>query len=574
MHKIITTFILLTALSFTLCAQTPDEEIEKAVRIYNAMRDFEDSLGPKTVTDKDVDRLRADIARATPLLNNAIASGNAEQKTVATYFKANLQYELGFVYGMMGKNAEAYEVLKGIESDYENFSTSSKFPMQYKFDEKNYSIKWNNFSPTLSEYYTGMGEICVNLNKFDEALVWSRKSLNSSSSTDWYKYIACNKIIEVKKKKKLYDQEMMEVASKMIVIVTGLDSSYQSTIKEYNYPTKKSGYQVLTTIADDGIQLTDMAKHYSLAAEAMYNTESYNEAAFLYSFAQDKGYYKESSVEKIVVTAVKVNNYQLGLKAVDKYRANIIADNCGEYRKAIKWYGDLTDFKSADELRAELTKCEKRERRERNTSPVSSMNSKVSKFHFYLGFNPIGIMNVPARMNFGGDMAFLIDKFCIDFEFNRVQQDLDWPMRIKQEKYRWDGYAGYIGLKGVSKVNRRVSISAGPQFGFVWKQFSPVNTGVTDLTLGGVVNKTFRPQERQYRMLLVFDSYTWLSYFGIHIYAGLGLSVNQFDGGGAEYNNDNYQLSEKILNTRKPLYVAPQFKLGLSFGLHIPGKKE
>jgi hypothetical protein len=570
MTKTFTTVLMLLLFAAPAFSQTTEADLEKAVHIYNDMRDFEDSLVAGKVTDADINRLKADIAKAKPLLNNVLENGTTEEKRNARYFNANFQYELGFVYGMMGKNALAYEVLKPIEGDYDYFSTPSVFPLKYKFEEKNYNIKWENFSPTLSEYYTGMGEICVNLNKNEEGLVWSRKSLKASNSTDWYRYIACNKIIEIKKKDKKYDQEMMEVASQMIVLVTTLDSSYQKAVVDYKYPTEMSGYNVLANIADDNLQLSDMGRYYAQAADAMYAKEKYTQAAFLYKFAQGKGYYKEASVDKIVKTAVKVKDTKLGLDAVDKYRATIIAGNCYEYERAVKWYGDLADFKSADELRAEQKKCEKKASR---TSSVSSMRDKMSKFHFYIGFDPIGVMNVPKRMNFGGDMAFILEKFGFDFEFHRVQQDWDWPMFIKGGKYRWDGYTGYLGLKGVKNVSSRVAVAFGPQFGFAWKEFSPITSDVMDKTTGTNITKTFTPQERQYRMLLVFDSYTFLSYFGIHLFGGFGFSVNQFIGG-QEYNKDNYDLSAKILNTRKPLYVAPQFKAGLTLGLNIPGKRK
>ena len=90
-----------------LFAQTNAEKLEGAVKMYNSTRDFEDDLKPGDVTMDDIYKMKADRAAADALLDDVKTNGSAEEVKVARYFAANYQYEIGFVYGMMGKNREA-----------------------------------------------------------------------------------------------------------------------------------------------------------------------------------------------------------------------------------------------------------------------------------------------------------------------------------------------------------------------------------------------------------------------------------------------------------------------------------
>jgi len=277
-QKISKALLFLIVISFPsiLYSQSAEGSLEQAVKYYNDMRDYEDNLNPKTVNQSDIDSLKAYIQKAQPLLDYVKSNGNDEQKTTAKYFNANLQYELGFVYGMMGKNKEAYDVLNTIESDYEYFSSSNLFPLKYVFFGKNYSIKYDNFSPTLAEYYTGMAEICANLNKNVESLKWSKISLNSTYGNLWYRYISLNKAMEVKKKMERYDQELIDLALMHMEILTQLDTSYIRTIKEYNYPTEKTSFNTIVTAIEKNSELLNNGESYKKAIDYLIKKDNRN----------------------------------------------------------------------------------------------------------------------------------------------------------------------------------------------------------------------------------------------------------------------------------------------------------
>ncbi len=225
--------LLLCSAATITHAQNIDADIEKGVRQYNQMRDFMDGL--KTPEDKDLDTMINYINRGTPLLTNALNNGNAEQKATARYFLAMLQYELGFVYGQKGYNRKSYPVFKAIGPDMDHYSDSTSFPLHYKYDNKNYQIVFGNFAPTASEYYTGMGEVCTNLSKFDEAIPYLEKAIRFPYTTPWFMYIAANKIWQIRSKKGNYDQLYLDYSLSGLQYCSRLDTSYQSVIRSNNY---------------------------------------------------------------------------------------------------------------------------------------------------------------------------------------------------------------------------------------------------------------------------------------------------------------------------------------------------
>ncbi|MBK9013094.1 MAG: hypothetical protein IPM82_02855 [Saprospiraceae bacterium] len=155
-------------------AQTPTENLQSAVEIYNALREYQGGFDSKTITQSNIDDVKTRMDKGVALLDKVIREGNADQIKASRYFKNNFKYEYGFVLGMKGQNAKSYEVMKEIEKDITAF-ISADFPLRYEYFGKNYVINWDNFAPTQAEFLTGFAEISYNLGKYEEAVpstVW------------------------------------------------------------------------------------------------------------------------------------------------------------------------------------------------------------------------------------------------------------------------------------------------------------------------------------------------------------------------------------------------------------------
>ena len=60
-------------------AQTPKENLEKAVEIFNAASEYQDALNAKTITDEQVGVVKSRMDKGILLLENVIKEGNADE---------------------------------------------------------------------------------------------------------------------------------------------------------------------------------------------------------------------------------------------------------------------------------------------------------------------------------------------------------------------------------------------------------------------------------------------------------------------------------------------------------------
>ncbi|MGG9962796.1 tetratricopeptide repeat protein [Ferruginibacter sp. SUN106] len=235
MYRIFLCCLLASIFSSVTKAQTIDDNIEKGVRLYNEMRAYEGKLTNATTKDSNITRLKNYIAEATPLFSGALSGGTAEQQKTARYFVTMLQYELGFVYGMKGENFKGYDVLKKIETDIRYYSDSANFPLRYKYTGKDYVIKYSNFAPTAAEYYTGMGEICTNTKKYDEAVGFMQQVISFPYTTPWFRYIAANKLWENRRYQNKRDEQYLQFTMMALQMCSRVDTMYQRLIRENEY---------------------------------------------------------------------------------------------------------------------------------------------------------------------------------------------------------------------------------------------------------------------------------------------------------------------------------------------------
>lgn len=232
---------------------TTAQRLEYAVKIYNRLRDSVDTFKPKTVSSNDIAYVEKRVVVGVMILDSLlrVLPESNEERRVARYFKANFLYQQAFVYGMKGRNEDAYKIMKVIEADFDYFGNPSIFPLRYVFDGKNYAIKYDNFQGTYIEFYTGFGEVCANTGRSEESLSCSRKTVQMTQGTtsySWYRYIAITKVIGEKKKLNQLDKEMLDMAYQLAVEYSQIDTSYRRTIKENNYPTIITAYNRINDV--------------------------------------------------------------------------------------------------------------------------------------------------------------------------------------------------------------------------------------------------------------------------------------------------------------------------------------
>jgi len=236
-----------------------------------------------------------------------------------------LQYELGFNYGKKGANKDAYPTLKAIAPDMQAFSDSTYFPVLYKYDNKNYQVVFSNFAYTGAEYYTGMGEICTNLSKYDEAVTYLQQAIVFPYQSPWLQYIASNKIWLIKSKKKQYDMEYLNYSLTGMQHCYRLDTSYVSTIKKNNYTNSADYADTIGLLLNKVKGIPDQSAIYARTAGYL-DTAGYNTmAADFYRNAYVLDPTNKALLREIISFAQRSNNSSLKKEmetALDKAGAN------------------------------------------------------------------------------------------------------------------------------------------------------------------------------------------------------------------------------------------------------------
>ncbi len=336
MLRIFLSSLFMSCLAFSASAQTIDENIEKGVRFYNEMRNFEESLQPRSVTAADIDKLKDFAAKGAPLLAGALTSGTAQQQKVARYFTANLQYEIGFTMGMKGQNYDAYDVLKKIENDYTFFADSTQFPLKYRYDNKNYAVTYPDFAPTLAEYYTGMGEISTNIRKYGEAVKFMQMSLAFPYTTPWYKYIAASKLWETSRNQGQRGTSYIDLTLSGLKYCSRLDTAYQRLIKENYYTTCQ---QFADTLAQLLLHTEYDYRANMLAKAAMYldSAGDQGKASIFYVNAITNGLTNRQLLQQAAAFAYRIKSVDLQ-QTVERTIKNVKANEPDE---VIRNLGDV-----------------------------------------------------------------------------------------------------------------------------------------------------------------------------------------------------------------------------------------
>ncbi|MCU0434488.1 MAG: hypothetical protein MUC87_13625 [Bacteroidia bacterium] len=576
-------FTLLFSFAATVCAAQASTaaRLEYAVKIYNRERDSVDTFKPGTLTDAEIAYVERTTAKGVSILDSLlrVLPESSEERRVARYFRANFYYQQAFVYGMKGRNEDAYKIMATIENDFDYFGNPSIFPLRYLFDGKNYSIKYENFQSTYIEYYTGYGEVCANTSRSEKSLSCSRKTIQmteGSSSYSWYRYIAITKVIGEKKKLNQLDKEMLDMAVKLAVQYSQLDSSYRKTVKENNYPTFITSYNRINDVFAANPSLIGNGEVYAKTAAIFQKEGDLNKAEEFYEKAFKYNYpYEKDQLEKVIQLADRRGNNALGLNAVQAYEKLIYSSDCEGWRKVAGYYEMFNDnarknaalekAKTCDKLRAEEErKREKANRRRSGGFMVYTATyplTLITRYNHYRDYGlAVGVGNSRFQLEVGGktiNRNFVLQE---DLTFRDISRE-DGSMY-------WDGYRAHIALRFISKAQSSSSpFYVGPMFEIVNRNFLPVWADVNDAAGQFVASQhRFSPVEKAYTAYLNYGVYSARKFFYIDFFTGLGVYYAQFNTGAAQYEGDGHTIMHTLLENRKATRFGPAVRMGITMG--------
>jgi hypothetical protein len=577
-------------------AQTAVENLQSAVEIYNAMREYEDGLNSKSVTQSNIDDMQARMDKGIPLLDKVIREGNAEQIKVARYFRNNFKYELSFVYGMKGENYKAYDAMKEIERDVTAFAEGD-FPLHYEYFGKNYAIKWENFAPTQAEFLTGFAEVCYNLSKYEEAMRMNKKAIAHPYVTDWLRYISANKMLDIYEKDNslLTQEEQINYAVQAILEYDKLSEDSKVTVKENNYPTVKRSAAILVASASNSPSSTTIGRCGEAAPivvkydpdnpnairlyELCYKNNYSSSAAWdkvAYDFA-NLSYTKLQMAQPVNMVATKQARY-VGLAATDHIAANTSLVDCEALKAVADRYSQWNQADKAAEYLKKSKSCT--ENREKEAARQAKIERRArGNFNLYLGADIFPLLNTNPKRDYGAVVDFVFRKSAIEFGYKKIRQNKENIFDLvlnevddadQDNVSRWDGMKLHFEPKFFTKNSDNGYM--GIRLGYTEKSFDSIYVNVVNDLDGAYSNQLFKPNVKQYLGMLTFGGMLLGKGVGLDFKGGIGVNYSTFESGNPLDRSQN-TIENPLLEHRKDHYWTPVLYMGMTMGLNFgPGR--
>ncbi len=597
MKRILLIFLLVLPFQKTLFSQNAEQDLQNAVQIYNALQEYITPLNEASQITPDVlNSVKKRVKEGITLLDQVINNGTAEQIKTARYFKVNFRYKQGFVLGTKGDETASFRELDNIRTEFESYSDASKFPLRYKFNDKNYVIKYEDFTPTLSQFYTSVAELAGSLNKSELQYEYAKKTYNFPNIDKWYKYIAITQIIDYLTDKKLYDTELAQYALQQIkMYINDLDEKERETLKNINFPTPLSSGNSIKSVLDQKPDFANSANICGEAATLLEKTDNRNDLIVVqfYETAVKGDKYLNEALNfarnrrdgKNIVSPFPTNSTRfkaLGVNVLDKNVAKTSESNCDDLKKFADDYKGFGEETKSQSLMTKYNNCvnEKAKETERRAQAEKKENERREKerrkanreAHVYVGAYLLPLLSKPIDL--GGVVNFGAKNFLVELSYLNITEKKEnyFDLAVRDVKdvqeHKWDGYFAHVALKFANRKNssRKGKFYTGPLFGYNQRTFVLFQSQTTNTTTNRVTNELFAPTSKQYIGMLNMGL-LGLSGIGFDMYMGIGAAYTQFDGGNPNvWNKDNYKIEDRMLANRKPTYYSFTMRMGVTLG--------
>lgn len=568
MKKLLFATLLLLSGASVFAQTKAERDLETAVRKYNAMRDFAGSLKPSTVTDADITSISNSVEEGLTLLDPIIKTESGQIADVARYFRANYLYQKGFTLGMKGRMTEAFDLLRSIDSDINGF-TSSRFPLRYVFEGRNFIIKWENFAPTQAEYNVSMTEFYFGKKDFTNALAYAAKANeNSSYLSDYLRTINNYWIVQMKSERGEKDPVALEASLVSLESYGALDADERQGGGSDLVKILDRSPEMLDNVLTARPDLVAGGTPYARAARVL-KAEGRGEQYRGYAAkAIRAGYRDREFLNQSLNDAATAKDRPLGLLAAEALGGMTAADDCAGLARLADQYELIGERTRAADIRAKSNACFRKQKK----AQVRASRD----FGLYLGSYVFPLF----RRDWGAVMGIQTRKVYIEASYQRANNNRDrlWDLRFSEvdnaedEKVYWNGYYSHLAINWISKDSRRgFRPYTGVLLGYNHRAFDAVDTDVfnreTNLYLG---RQRFEPVQESYILMLNLGAHSYGKLLAADLYASIGATYNMFERGNEAFNDsDTFLYENLLLENRKENRVAFIARVGLTIGLQF-----
>lgn len=593
--RIILTIVLVGYYSGNINAQSEADILQEVVVVYNRLNDTAAEVQKRTDKKSFMDSVYSVSQTSIERLNILRASSDQGIAVAARYFLMNLQYNYAFGFGAAGdlKRARGYYDLLQPEMEY---FVESKFPIRYKFFDKNYVINWSNFVPTKAEYLVGYGEILYHDRLYEYAITEFKQAIPLlDSQIDWIKYVCYSFLADSKTSLSQYDAECFGFCSEQLTVYYRLTPEDLAVIEKNKYSTYKKSvkrmdecldnFKIDSRSFDQMTSAINILKFY-IDPYKETDTEQRNKNKTTLLKWYDQGIQSEFVTKEFIKSACAFVEFNAAdQKAKTKswlQRYETLSLTCDDYMWLIERYKIIGDNESQTRIQSDLTKCREQEARAAKLSEEQRAEEEKRRRKadirssrmplIYLGGNVFPYFTKPKdyglALNVGGKGVI------VELSYLRVngkkENYFDLNLRDINDisEHKWNGYFTHLNLK--FPVDRWTDGRNRPYVGFLVayneRTFDSFNSNVTLVSDGSVSSLNFNPTSKQY-LAMVNMGWMGVNVIGIDLFMGFGAAFNQFNGGNQTWNNENYTIEDAMLANRKESYWSFTMRMGMSIGL-------
>lgn len=560
-------FFLGTAISQTLSVN--EQKLETAVKIYNGITSSVNDLHSGSARlDSEISAIEIRIKEAEVLLNQITSPETENLEKTVRYFRNNLQYQHGYMFGLTGNMEKMIELLAPCSEFFEN-TGSSYFPLKYSFEGKSFSIKYENFEYTRGVYFSAVTEGYVTLKLEDKAILAGRPGVPICKDA-YTKALLINNLNIAKFRVGQFDQEMVDYSLEYMTAFLSLEKEDQTRLDSFNLGCDKA-WSYLTKAIEKNPAIGDQGVSYSRAAALLVRANEKELSAQAYQKALDAGYSEKNFLFEVARSGVYSSRISKG-RACDMLSASGNL-SCSEMEQLSNIYKDLGNSSQAEALSKKAKKC--------STQALKMENrSNGGGFHLYLGTYPLRYLGHKNYRDYGAVLGFTAGKFMMNASYMIVNKNLyawtDMSMQSisdkSSDKYYWSGEQIDVAFRfSPSKFERtRTQVYFGPQFGYSNRKLSDIHSDVTNpvtnTTEYGVV---FNPIDQQYQLALNIGQFVGGKGVGMDFNFSVGGSYCNFDLNKPAYDLDNFTFSHGYLDNRTEWHWGIVLRLNFTVGLYL-----
>jgi hypothetical protein len=568
--------LLLAFLPMTSFAQFA-EKLETAVTMYNQLR------ADKTALARDILK---QTETCEQLLREVVSGGSTEEQATAQYFLAVLIKVRAEQYFKpeIRDWAKVSSNLKSVVSEFDRLEPEV-FPFRYKYEGKNFIVKYPDFVYTRREFYSELAEMYYRESDVANFDKYAGKAQNIFVEGDYFapylmEYFGF--FLHKTNAEKNQDlQAAIHYYGLMSVANRELVNNGESGTK---FIKKNIAYVLSNKVAPVNWYPTG-SESLTIANNLTKSGDLDSLAGLLYSQAINKGIVLGYDQQWQVLDLYHNNGFKTaGMTLSNKILTALPPTNCNDLERLAPYFAKFGDATKGAAIQKTAEKCRKdaQDRAEEAERRRQKELRKANRDRVYLGAYVLRMVQRPQYIDLGGTLDIPAGRNTrLEFSYLMARNDQDYMLmeRLKDsgefdsdyKNPHWDGFYAHFGYKKMERPGSRSSAYQGVLLTYNQRNFQPTLTNVVQESTGTVVayDAPFEPKLTAYGIMFNMGAMWFGNGVGRDFYLGMGATYNLFDRNNDTWLPEQYNFTNPLLGFRKETFISFQIRIGMTIGFAL-----